>query len=63
MGNCHIYKDHIESLNLQIKNIPYQFPKILIKNKYDNIEDYSYTDIEWLEKYKSYDKINMKMIA
>ena len=62
MGNCHIYEDHILPLQEQIKNIPYQFPKIKIINKYENIDDYSYSDIEWIEKYKSYDKITMKMI-
>ena len=63
MGNCHIYEDHISALSEQINNIPYKFPKILINNRYDNIEDYSYSDIEWIEEYRSYDKIKMKMIA
>ena len=64
MGNCHIYMDHLDALETQIQRIPLPFPKIKIKSICENIDDYSYSEhIEWTEKYQSYDKINMKMVA
>lgn len=63
MGNCHIYEDHIESLKQQIKNDPYPFPKIEIKQQHESIEDYNYNDILWLNEYKSHGTIKMKMSA
>lgn len=63
MGNCHIYVEHLETLKEQIKREPYTFPKISIKAKKNNIEDYCFDDIEWIEEYKSHGKIIMKMKA
>ena len=63
MGNCHIYVEHIEMLKEQITREPFQFPKIKISNIRDNIDDYMYEDIEWVEKYNSHEKIVMKMKA
>ena len=37
LGNCHIYDDHIEQLKQQISRHPYEFPKVFIKNKHENI--------------------------
>ncbi len=63
IGNAHIYDDHIDALTEQIKREPKPFPKINIKNKHDNIEDYTVDDIEWEEKYEHHDTIFMKMSA
>lgn len=63
IGNAHIYEDHIEQLKEQIKRVPFAFPKISIKNKYENIEDYSINDIEWIEKYLHHEPIHMNMSA
>ncbi len=63
IGNAHIYEDHIEQLKEQIKRVPFAFPKIRIKNKYENIEDYSVNDIEWIEKYEHHEPIHMDMSA
>ena len=60
LGNCHIYDDHIDSLNEQIKREPYEFPRLEIKNKYKNIEDYKVDDFE-LSNYKYHEMINMEM--
>lgn len=63
IGNAHIYDDHIDALTEQIKREPKPFPKINIKNKHENIEDYTVDDIEWEEKYEHHDTIFMKMSA
>jgi len=60
LGNCHIYDDHIEQLNLQNSRIPYVFPKIKIKNIYEKIEEYGIDDFE-LENYKFHEAIKMVM--
>ena len=63
LGNAHIYEDHIEPLKTQITQTPFSFPKMAIKNKYDEIERYTLDDIEWIEEYKHHQTIKMKMIA
>ena len=60
LGNTHIYDDHIDKLNEQILNKPYDFPKINIKCKKENINDYSYEDIE-IENYNCHSIVSMKM--
>ena len=62
LGNSHIYDDHYSALEEQIKRIPRDFPKIYIKNKYDNINNDSLDDIV-IENYNPYGKIKMNMRA
>ena len=61
-GNCHIYEEHLENIKNQIMREPYNFPKLKIINKYDNINDYTEKDFV-LENYKYHDAINYKMVA
>ena len=60
LGNTHIYDDHIEQLKLQVKNKPFEFPKINIKNKRDNINDYTIDDVE-ITNYNCHQQIKMEM--
>jgi len=60
LGNSHIYDDHLEALNIQKDKIPFNFPKINIKNKYNNIDEYLEEDFEILN-YKFHEPIKMKM--
>ena len=62
LGNCHIYDDHIDELRHQAEKIPFTFPKLIIKNKYENIEDYSLADIELVD-YNSHEAVKMAMRA
>lgn len=63
LGNAHIYEEHFEPLQEQLKREPFPFPKINILQKHENIEDYTIDDIEWVEKYVSFDPIKMIMKA
>ena len=60
LGNAHIYDDHIKHLKEQITKIPHKPPKLIIKNKYSNINDYKIDDFE-IKDYKCYEKIPMNM--
>lgn len=61
IGNCHIYADHVEQLKEQITREPMEFPRIIIKNKHTDINDYTIEDIEWVRNYDSHGKIAMTM--
>ena len=60
LGNAHIYDDHIEPLKMQMKRKPYNFPKLVIKQTYDNINDYKLEDFE-ITEYETYMPIKMEM--
>ena len=60
LGNCHIYSDHLESLDLQIKRTPNEFPKLSIKTIHENINDYTENDFN-LGEYKYHPTIKMEM--
>ena len=62
MGNCHIYEDHVEPMKHQITRQPYEFPKIKIINKRENISDYEVSDFV-VENYTHHEKIKMSMVA
>lgn len=61
LGNSHIYEEHIDSLREQLNNSLYKFPKLNIKNKYENINDYKFEDFEIID-YKCNESIKMIMI-
>ena len=60
IGDAHIYNSHKESLAKQIIRVPYNFPKIEIKNHHDNIHDYGMGDIK-IKNYRSHKNIKMEM--
>jgi thymidylate synthase len=59
MGDTHIYKNHIEAMKLQVERVPYDFPKINIKNIID-IDNIVFEDIELID-YKCHNNIKMNM--
>ena len=46
IGDCHVYLNHIEPLEEQIKRKPRDFPTLNIKRKVEKIEDFRYEDFE-----------------
>lgn len=59
-GDTHVYLNHIEPLQEQLKREPREFPKLVIKRQVENIEDFKYEDFE-LVGYKPHPKIDLKM--
>ena len=62
IGNAHIYDDHIDSLEEQICNEPYDPPNLIINEKKEKIEDYKFEDFI-IENYNYHKPIKMKMRA
>jgi dihydrofolate reductase/thymidylate synthase len=61
IGDAHIYKNHIEPLERQLKRKPMPFPKLEILDRgQENIEDFIYSDFE-LVGYFSHPGIKMEM--
>jgi thymidylate synthase len=48
-GDCHIYSNHHEQVELQLSRTPYPYPLLKIKRKPASIFDYQYEDFEVLE--------------
>lgn len=62
IGDAHIYPNHVSQLIKQTKREPFPFPKIFIKNTYNDIDKYSIKDIQ-IKNYVCHDKINMDMVS
>ena len=48
-GDCHIYSNHIEQVDLQISRTPYPLPKLVIKRRPASLYDYKFEDLEIIE--------------
>ena len=60
LGNIHIYSDHLEPLKIQKNITPYNSPTLIIKNKYENINQYKFEDFEIIN-YNHHPEIKMVM--
>jgi thymidylate synthase len=61
-GNCHIYEEHIEIIQTQLKREPLPFPTVSIKQVRENINDYQVEDFE-IHNYQHHPQIKFKMVA
>ena len=59
-GDCHLYNNHIEQARESLKRRPRPYPKLVIKNKKKNIEEFTYEDFELLG-YHPYPSIKAEM--
>jgi thymidylate synthase len=55
-GDCHIYSNHLEQVNLQLSRAPYPLPTLKIKRKPASLFEYEYDDFEILN-YESHPHI------
>ena len=56
-GDVHLYLNHLDQANEQLKREPYALPKLSIKRKPNSIFDYAYEDFELLD-YQSHPHIS-----
>ena len=48
-GDCHIYSNHFEQVDTQLKRTPKALPKLVINKRPDSIFDYVYEDFEFID--------------
>ena len=60
MGDAHVYKDHIDSLKIQLERDPRAFPTLKIARNVTDINDFKTEDF-MVENYAPHGKIVMKM--
>ena len=49
LGDAHIYTNHLEQINKQLKRTPRSLPKMIIKGNQKNIEDFEFDDFELVD--------------
>ena len=55
-GDCHLYLNHLEQADEQLRREPLSLPRLVIKRKPDSISDYEFEDFEILN-YESHPHI------
>lgn len=59
-GDVHIYVNHVDQLNEQLTRDPYPSPRLNIKRRVNNIDDFEYDDFE-IVGYESHPTIKMEV--
>ena len=60
MGDCHVYKTHVEALKGQIERSPNALPKLRIVREVTSIDEFTFDDFE-LTGYEPHPPIKMEM--
>lgn len=61
MGDAHVYRDHVDALNIQLEREPREFPDLVVKREPGGtIDGWQAEDFE-VKKYKPHPTISMKM--
>ena len=60
MGDAHVYSNHVDAVKEQLQRTPRTFPKLNIKRKVNDIDDFKFEDFEVVD-YDPYGPIKMKM--
>ena len=48
-GDCHIYHNHVEQVQLQLSRPPYPYPTLRIRRRPPTLFDYEFDDFEFLD--------------
>ena len=60
LGDAHVYRDHVDALQVQLEREPRPFPKLRLKRRVENIYDFVAEDFA-VEGYDPHPSIAMKM--
>ncbi|KAH9841915.1 thymidylate synthase/dCMP hydroxymethylase domain-containing protein [Rhodofomes roseus] len=60
LGDAHVYRDHVDALEEQLKRSPRAFPKLRFKREVQDIDDFQAEDV-LVEGYEPHPPIAMKM--
>jgi len=60
LGDAHIYNDHLQQIDIQLKRVPRELPTMKLNKQVKNIEDFTFEDFE-LINYNPYPKIKGKV--
>ncbi|XP_054264285.1 thymidylate synthase-like [Macrosteles quadrilineatus] len=60
LGDSHVYLNHQNALRVQLTRTPRPFPSLTIRQKVNNIEEFTYQDF-LLDNYNPHPKIEMEM--
>lgn len=60
LGDAHVYQNHTDALEEQLRRRPFPFPKLLINPEVKEIDGFKFEDFK-LEGYRAHKKIAMKM--
>jgi thymidylate synthase len=55
-GDCHIYSNHFEQVELQLSRAPNPYPSLVLQRKPDSLFDYRYEDFV-IENYEHHPHI------
>ena len=55
-GDCHIYSNHFEQVELQLSRTPHNYPTLVIQRKPESLFDYRYEDFV-IENYEHHPHI------
>ena len=55
-GDCHIYSNHFEQVELQLSREAFPYPKLVIQRKPDSLFDYQFDDFV-IENYEHHPHI------
>ena len=61
-GDTHLYLNHLEQAKINLKRKPRPYPKLIINSKKENIEDFTYEDLNVIG-YNPYPSIKAEMSA
>src|SRR4249920_929107 len=48
-GDCHLYLNHLEQVDMQLSRTPFPLPKLVLRRKADSLFDYRFEDIEFVD--------------
>lgn len=60
LGDAHVYKDHVDALQVQLEREPRAFPKIRWRREVKDVDDFEPEDVI-VEGYKPHAAVAMKM--